>query len=127
MLAVFKSLSLALLAFLFTFSWTLEAADSDSAKAKDAQSTIISMRLKSLTKNLELTDEQQKKISAMLTEEAKSLEKLRTDGSIPVKERYAKVRETQQATYTKMKPVLTEPQREKFEKMLAALNKPKKN
>jgi hypothetical protein len=105
---------------------TLSAAETASKAPRDAASVRNEMRLKSLTRDLELTADQQKKVLALLEEEAKVLAKIREDEKLSIAERGVKMKETTQATYDKMKPFLTEPQLAKFEKMQAAANKPKK-
>lgn len=121
-----KPFWLNLLVVLFSLSLTASAQNSDTAKPKDAQSALVSIRLKKLTKDLDLTEEQQKKVFELLQAESKGLEKVRTDDRISFTERSAKIKEAQLATYAKMKPLLTEAQLQKFEKMLTSSTKPKK-
>ena len=86
---------------------------------KDAQTVMNGMRLKKWTKDLQLTDEQQKKVQAILDEEGKEVTKLDQDSSLDINNRKAKVDDLRKATYAKMKPLLTAPQLETFEKSLA--------
>src|SRR5215203_2812307 len=93
---------LALCAALSASIFTSQAAETPQ---RDPRSVINSLRLKSLTKNLELTAEQQKHVQGLFDEEAKEVTKL--PESLGAIERADKIKEMQQVTYGKMKPTLT--------------------
>jgi hypothetical protein len=123
MITQMKSLPILVLSALLCLVPVLVAADNNGTAPKDAQSVINGMRLKKITKDLDLTDEQQKKVQALFAEEAQTISKL--NGDLSVTERSSKVTEIRQATFAKIKPLLTAPQLEKFEKMQADARKPK--
>jgi septal ring factor EnvC (AmiA/AmiB activator) len=104
---------------------TSRAAEARAAAPKDAQSMIVEMRLKNWNKNLQLTEDQQAKIKALLTDESKQIAKLDEDNSLPIGERANKIDELHKMTYEKIKPLLTETQTPVFEKLTT--RKPKKS
>jgi Spy/CpxP family protein refolding chaperone len=112
---------LALCTALSASIFTSQAADTPQ---RDSRSIINSLRLKSLTKSLELTAEQQKQVQALFDEEAKEVAKL--PESLSAVQRSDKIKEMQQITYGKMKPILTPAQVEKWDKMQADAAKKKK-
>lgn len=121
MITFSKFFCASVLCALIAFVSTVGAAETPQ---RDARSVVNALRLKSLTKNLELTADQQKQVQGLFDEEAKVVAKLGEDLT-PV-QRATKIKEIQQATYVKMKPILTEAQAEKWDKMQADANKPKK-
>ena len=118
--------SMLALCALLAFVPTLRAADTNGNGQKDAAAVMNSFRVKRLAKDLELTETQQKKVLAIFEEESKATAKFREDSSMGVLERKTKIKEAQDASYAKIKPLLTPPQLEKFEKSQAAAAKPKK-
>ena len=114
---------LRLLALCATLSASIFSSQAADAPQRDSRSVVNSIRLKSLTKNLELTADQQKQVQALFDEEAKEIAKLPETPSLV--ERSNKIKELQQITYGKMKPVLTPAQVEKWEKMQADAAKKK--
>jgi hypothetical protein len=123
MIISMKRFSLIMLCAFLGLLPTLRAADNNG---KDAAAVMNSMRLKRLTKDLDLTEDQQKKVMALLNEESKVTAQYRENGNLSVPERSAKIKEAQQVTYGKVKPLLTPPQLEKFEKLQAASTRTKK-
>jgi hypothetical protein len=104
---------------LFAFQPTPRAAEDNPSKPaakKDAQALIIQMQLKRWTKEVGLTDQQQKQIQALLEDEAKRTAKLAEDTSLSVPERSAKYAEIKKETRSKITPLLTADQLEKWEK-----------
>ena len=102
-------------------------ATSNAADApRDAQTVMNGMRLKKWTKDLQLTDEQQKKVQTILDEEGKEVAKLDQDSSLDINSRRTKVDDLRKATYAKMKPLLTATQLENFDKSLAKMQPKKK-
>jgi hypothetical protein len=117
-----RALALVLVALSLALPPFTRAADAP----RDAQTVMNGMRLKKWTKDLQLTDEQQKKVQAFLDEEGKEVAKLDQDSSLDINSRRAKVDDLRKATYAKIKPVLTAPQLETFEKSLAKMQPKKK-
>ena len=111
---------------LITFCLLQPAIPRAAEGARDAQTVMNGMRLKKWTKDLELTAEQQKKVQAILDDEGKEIAKLDQDSSLDINSRKAKVNDLRQTTYAKMKPVLTAPQLQTFEKSLAKVPPKKK-
>ena len=84
------------------------------------------MRLRSLTKELELTDEQKDKVQVLFDEESKEVTRLYADTNLSVTERLDKIGELKKETYAKIKPLLTPAQAQKFDEMLSKSQKRKK-
>ena len=124
MITPMKRLSLLALCAWFALLPTLTAADANGGQT-DPVAIMNGLRLKKLTKDLELTDDQQKKVMALFEEEAKATAKYRQDGDM-LPERKVKIKEAQEVTATKIKALLTPPQLEKFEKLRAPPTKAKK-
>ncbi len=118
-----KSLNRCCLLFVLTLffapacPWSTLAADVPAKK--DAQTILNEMRLKKFTKELELTEDQQKKVQSIFDAEAQEIAKLGQDATLSITDRRAKTQKLQQETNAKIKPVLTPAQLEKFEKLLA--------
>jgi Spy/CpxP family protein refolding chaperone len=67
-----------------------------------------------LTKTLNLTEEQQGKIKAILEEQHQQMSKMREDSSTAPEERFAKMREMREKVHNQIKDVLNEDQKKKF-------------
>ena len=93
---------------------------------KDAQGVLNELRLKKWTKDLTLTEEQQKKVQGLFDDEQKEIAKVDGLAEQDINQRRTKVDELRKGTYDKMKPLLTPEQLETFEKLLAKAAKPKK-
>lgn len=93
---------------------------------RDAQTVLNEMRLKKWTKDLSLTADQQTKFRVILDEEGKQSAKINGDTSIGVNERRAKMNELRDASYSKMRPLLTDAQLSNFEKLVAKTQPKKK-
>lgn len=74
-------------------------------------------RLRELSAQLKLTDEQKEKLRPILLEEAPELKALRDDTSMPRREKAARLREVIQETEGRVKPILTPHQVKKLEKV----------
>jgi hypothetical protein len=114
---------LGLLALCAALSASIFSSQAAETPQRDSRSVVNSLRLKSLTKSLELTTEQQKQVQGLLDEEAKEVAKV-PESLSPV-QRSDKIKELQQITYGKMKPLLTPAQVEKWDKMQADAAKKK--
>ena len=74
-------------------------------------------QLARMTKQLQLTDEQQAKIKPIIEEQHKQMMDLRQDTSMSREDRFAKFREVRQQSLEKIKPILTTEQQKKWQKM----------
>jgi Spy/CpxP family protein refolding chaperone len=75
-------------------------------------------QLARMTKQLQLTDDQQAKMKPILEEQHKQMMDLRQDTSMSREDRFAKFREVRQKSLeTKMKAILTTEQQEKWQKI----------
>jgi hypothetical protein len=125
---IFRVLSLLALSACCCLPTTLSAAENDPAKAgapRDSQSVLNGMRLKRWTKDLELTEEQQKKLQGLFEVEGREAAKINEDEALSISQRADKKKEMQEKTYEQMKPMLTPVQLENFEKIRSGANKPK--
>jgi hypothetical protein len=84
------------------------------------------MRAKQLTKDLSLTEEQQKKVQVLYAAEAKELSAVQADENLTLVQKADKQLAIKAATREKIKPLLTDEQKTKWETILAKQNKPKK-
>ena len=104
-----------------------QAASAPSqSEPRNADTVINGMRLRSLTKELELTDEQKDKVQVLFDEESKEVTRLYADTNLSVTERLDKIGELKKETYAKIKPLLTPAQAQKFDEMLSKSQKRKK-
>lgn len=113
------------IAFACTCLVTVATVTAAEAK-KDAQSVLNELRLKKWTKDLTLTEEQQKKVQGLFDDEQKEIAKVDGLADLDINQRRTKVDDLRRGTYDKMKPLLTPEQLETFEKLLAKAAKPKK-
>lgn len=74
-------------------------------------------QLARMTKQLQLTDEQQTKIKPILEEQHKQMMDLRQDTSMSREDRFAKFREIREQSNEKIKPILTADQQKKWQKI----------
>jgi hypothetical protein len=103
------------------------ASAADPAPAqRTAEDLMGGVRLKQLTRTLELTDEQQGKVKTVIDGETKKIAQINEDVNLPAAERASRIAELKQDTYGKIKPLLTPAQLEKFEQMLTKPQKRKK-
>ena len=97
------------------------AAENQPPKAgskPDIQAVLVQLQLKRWTKELELTEKQQKQIQALLEEEARQVAKVKEEASLSIPERNAKYAEIRNATHAKIKPLLNAAQLEKWDKVV---------
>lgn len=117
---IFRGLSLLALCIGCCLAVPLPAAETAPAKPgapRDSQALLNGMRLKRWTKDLELTEEQQKKVQGLLEVEGREFAKINEDESLSISERNDKKKVVQDKTYAQMKPLFTPVQLEKFELM----------
>ena len=74
-------------------------------------------QLKMLTKHLNLTDDQQKQILPILTDRQQQFESIRNDSSLAPKDRREKMRTLREDSETKIKAVLNDDQKQKYDEM----------
>ena len=65
------------------------------------------MRLKQLTKGLQLTPEQQEKVKPILAEESKKIEGVNADTTLSMEQRFTQYDKFRDETYAKIKELLT--------------------
>jgi hypothetical protein len=96
----------------------------ESAKAS-AANVLNQVRLRQLTRALELTEEQQKKVQALLVIEADKIAKI--DATTPtLNERTVKVNALKKETQESIRPILTPAQVEKFESYTKPPQRPRR-
>lgn len=74
-------------------------------------------QLARMTKQLDLTEDQQAKIKPILEDQHKQMMDLRQDNSMSRQDRFEKMREIRKQTFDKIHPILDAKQQEKMEKM----------
>jgi periplasmic protein CpxP/Spy len=74
-------------------------------------------QLQTLTKRLNLTADQQKQILPILTDRQQQMESIRSDSSLSQKDRFAKIRSVREDSDSKIKAVLTDDQKQTYDKM----------
>jgi hypothetical protein len=94
-------------------------------KPKDATTVLTEIRLRQLNKNLELTEEQQKKVRALFALEAEKIAKI--DGSgVSLGERTDKINALKKETQESIRPLLTAEQLAKYDAQIKQAEKRKK-
>lgn len=83
---------------------------------KNAADVLSGMRLKQLTKDLELTADQQGRLKILLDEEGKEIAKIRAQTELSITDQAIKVGELKKETYAKLAPLLDPAQLEKLQK-----------
>jgi Spy/CpxP family protein refolding chaperone len=86
---------------------------------RSADDLLSGMRLKSVTKDLELTEEQQGKVQTLFDEEAKEIAKVNADTTLSTTQRLNRIAELKKETYSNIKPLLTAAQTEKFDQLMS--------
>jgi Spy/CpxP family protein refolding chaperone len=112
--------------FLLCFLSACGGESKSDPNPRNAQDVMGGMRLKQMTKELDLTAEQQAKVKELLAEEGKLTAKVQEDANLSAWQKTSKVGELHQETYAKMKPLLDPAQMEKFETMLRKMERRKK-
>lgn len=113
-----NSLSALAAVLLFLFLSGCGAKETATPSQRNAEDVINGMRLKTLTKQLNLTAEQQAQVKAMLDDEAKLVAQVHDEPKLTVWEKSVKVRALHDDTYIKIKPLLTPAQLESYESVL---------
>jgi periplasmic protein CpxP/Spy len=76
-------------------------------------------KLQMMTKQLNLTSDQQEKIKPILENESQQMQTLRQDSSLSGEDRMSKMREIRQSTGEQIKPILNSEQQQKFAEMMS--------
>ena len=101
----------------------LTASCSKEAQAdppqRSADDLLNGMRMKSVTKDLGLTQEQQGQVQALFDEEGKEIAKVNADTNLSTTQRLNRIAELKKETYAKIKPLLTPEQVEKFDQLMS--------
>ena len=77
----------------------------------------IQERLKKLSENLNLTDEQKEKLKPIIREQAGKIRELRQNSDLSREDKLAKFKELRQDMDKKIEPILTPEQKEKWKKL----------
>jgi len=75
-------------------------------------------RLQKMTKQLNLTDEQQQQLKPILENEQKEMQAVRQDSSLSKSDRTSKMQQLRQDTSSQIKPVLNQDQQQKYEQSM---------
>jgi Spy/CpxP family protein refolding chaperone len=76
-------------------------------------------QLKRMTKKLNLNDEQQSKVKAVLESQQSQMQQLRNDSSVSREDRFAKMRELHENSNSQIRAALNDEQQKKFDEMQA--------
>jgi len=76
-------------------------------------------RLQMLTKQLNLTSDQQEKIKPILENESQQMQTLRQDSSLSREDRMSKMQQIRQSTHAQIRSNLTSDQQQKFDEMMS--------
>ena len=76
-----------------------------------------SRQVKMLTKRLNLSDDQQKQVLSILTDRQQQFENIRNDSSLSQQDRRAKMQSLREESDTKIKAVLNDDQKQKYDQM----------
>jgi Spy/CpxP family protein refolding chaperone len=77
----------------------------------------VDQKLQMMTKQLNLTTDQQEKIKPILENESQQMQALHQDSSLSREERMSKTQQIRQGTNEQIKPILTSDQQQKFQEM----------
>jgi periplasmic protein CpxP/Spy len=100
---------------------TMAAQDQDATPPQQHQRRPQQMdpgrQVKMLTKRLNLTDDQQKQLLPILTDQKQQFDNLRNDASIQPQDKREKMRSLREDTSTKIKGILTDSQKQTYDQM----------
>ncbi len=86
---------------------------------RNSHEVMSQMRVRQLSRDLALTDEQQAKVKVLFEEEAAQIAKVDATANLSITERAIRIGELKKESYAKMQPLLTTSQWEKVEKILS--------
>ncbi len=95
---------------------TIVCAQDTPTKGKKGRPT-VEQRVERLNKELNLTDEQKTKVTALFEDEGKKMRDMRGDTNLDPQQRREKMQELRKETDTKMKAILKPDQYEKYQKL----------
>jgi protein CpxP len=99
------------------FGWTLRSQAADAANNKDGIAILNQMRVKQVTKALSLTEEQEKKVKALYDDEAARVRTIQGNDALDLNRKFDQQVAVKKETSEKLKALLTEEQKTKFEAM----------
>lgn len=82
------------------------------------QPPTVEQRLQRMTRELNLTADQQQKIKPILENESTQMQALHSDSSLSEEDRMAKMRQIRQTSSAQIKPILNADQQQKFTDMM---------
>ena len=97
----------------------MPAEPGGSGQYGHGQPPTVEQRLQRMTKQLNLTDDQQQKIKPILENESTQMQSLRADSSLPQQDRMAKMQQIRQTSSEQIKPILNADQQQKFTEMMS--------
>jgi Spy/CpxP family protein refolding chaperone len=100
-------------------SGSVARAEEPTAKpeiAPEKGRAAIQERLKKLSENLNLTDEQKEKLKPIIREQAGKMRELRQNSDLSREDKLAKLKELREDMDKKIEPILTPEQKEKWKK-----------
>jgi len=115
-LIVLSALAMALTLVGFS-AWAQMGAGPEGGMGGHGQPMSADQRLQMMTKQLNLTADQQEKIKPMLESQNQQMQALHQDTSLSQEDRMSKMREIRQSTNEQIKSVLNPDQQQKFEQM----------
>lgn len=108
------------LAFLFgmgAFALQSQPAQDNKDDHSHMGQMSIDEHVKMMSEKLNLTDDQQAKAKALLTEQQQQMHSIMGDASLSEDDKKAKVRSLHEATHAKFRDVLNDDQKKKFDEM----------
>ena len=103
-----------------------QAEPQAESSQRSADDLLSGMRMKSLMKDLELTDDQKVKVQVLFDEEAAAMAKVNADTNLSTTQRLNRIAELKKETYGKIRPLLNPAQAENLDQMLAKTEKRRK-
>jgi Spy/CpxP family protein refolding chaperone len=94
------------------------SADSSTQPATQRRHADPNRQLQFLSKRLNLSEDQQKQILPLLTQQQQQMQEIFSDSTLNRKDRFQKVRSVRERTEASMKAVLNDQQRHQYDQML---------
>jgi Spy/CpxP family protein refolding chaperone len=107
------------MAMAFTFAGASAFAQMGPGGPGHGQPMSADQRLQMMTKQLNLTADQQQKIKPLLESESQQMQALHQDTSLSQEERMSKMQQIRQGTNEQIKSSLNPDQQQKFDEMMA--------
>jgi Spy/CpxP family protein refolding chaperone len=93
------------------------AQDTNTTRRAGRRGPMVEQRIERMTKELDLTSDQQTKVKALLEKQTKERREIFSDNSLPREERRDKMRALMQEENKELKSILTSEQFEKWKKL----------